>query len=153
MILRHFENREGLGEVYGLIRHNATQSVRPSQKDGTAGTVKKKRFVARSTSKMKPPLQGRKDFRAKISSYIGVQFFRYESAQIQINLVLKDFLYKRRLPTTQFFGDVSLFYLFKSIYEDSHRCSFYIFSFPPMKHFSCLFTICAVVNLNKIKQR
>ena len=76
--------------------------------------LKKKRFVARSTSKMKPPLQGRKDFRAKISSYIGVQFFRY---------------------------------------KDSHRCSFSSLSSPLLKHFPCLFTICAVSSLNKVKQR
>ena len=38
-----------------------------------------KTFAARTTSKMMPPWQDHEDFSSKIFSYIGVQFFRYES--------------------------------------------------------------------------
>ena len=38
-----------------------------------------KTFAARTTSKMMPPWQDHEDFSPKIFSYIGVQFFRYES--------------------------------------------------------------------------
>ena len=48
----------------------------------------------------------------------------------KINLVLRDFLYKRRLHTTQFFDDVFLSYLFKSVCKDSYCCSFSFFFYP-----------------------
>ena len=40
----------------------------------------------------------------------------------KINLVLRDFLYKRRLHTTQFLDDVFPSYLVKSIHKDSRYC-------------------------------